>query len=102
MRSLKNFTYKISEVVKIMTMILYKKVLYSFEEKNYEIKVLYNDKTINVVAFRNHYPTNGFRHQVKISKNLAMKELLQSKVVDEIIEICKKDISEKRWERLTQ
>ena len=83
-------------------MFLHKKVPYSFTEKDYEIKVFYNTNTINIVAFKNHYPANGFRHQIKISKNLVMKELLQNKVIDEFIEICKRDISEKRWNRLTR
>jgi len=83
-------------------MLLYKKVPYSFAERDYEIKVFYDNNTINIVAFKNHYPANGFRHQIKISKNLVMKEMLQKKVIDEFIEICKRDISEKRWERLIQ
>ena len=82
-------------------MILYKKVPFSFEEKNFEIKIFRDDKTINIVAFRNNYPANGFRHQIKISKNIPIEEILKQKVIDELIEICKKDISEKRWERLT-
>ena len=84
-----------------MAMILYKKVSFSFEEKNYEIRVFYDDKTINIVAFRNNYPANGLRHQIKISKSIPIEEILKQKVIDELIEICKKDISEKRWERLT-
>jgi len=82
-------------------MILYKKVPFSFEEKNFEIKIFRDDKTINIVAFRNNYPVNGFRHQIKISKSISIEEILKQKVIDELIEICKKDISEKRWERLT-
>lgn len=83
-------------------MFLYKKVPYSFAESNYEINVFYDNNTINIVSFKNHYPANGFRHQIKISKNLVMKKILQQKVIDEFIEICKRDISEKRWERLNQ
>ena len=82
-------------------MILYKKVPFSFEEKNFEIKIFRDDKTINIVAFRNNYPVNGFRHQIKISKSISIEEILKQKVIDELIEICKKDISEKRWERFT-
>jgi hypothetical protein len=85
-----------------MGMLLYKKVPYSFAEKDYEINVLHDNNTINIVTFKNHYPANGLRHQIKISKNLVMKEILQQKVIDEFIEICKRDISEKRWERLIQ
>ncbi len=69
--------------------------------KTQNLKNLYYN-TINIVAFKNHYPANGFRHQIKISKNLVMKELLQNKVIDELIEICKRDISEKRWDRLSR
>ena len=84
-----------------MAMILYKKVSFSFEEKDYDVKVFYDDKTINIVAFRNNYPANGLRHQIKISKSIPIEEILKQKVINELIEICKKDISEKRWERLT-
>lgn len=82
-------------------MILYKKVPFSFEEKNFEIKIFLDDNTINIVAFRNNYPANGFRHQIKISKSIPVEEILKQNVIDELIEICMKDISEKRWERLT-
>ncbi len=84
-----------------MAMTFYKKVPFSFEEKDYDVKVFYDDKTINIVAFRNNYPANGLRHQIKISKSIPIEEILKQKVIDELIEICKKDISEKRWERLT-
>ena len=82
-------------------MTFYKKVPFSFEEKDYDVKVFYDDKTINIVAFRNNYPANGLRHQIKISKSIPIEEILKQKVINELIEICKKDISEKRWERLT-
>jgi len=58
--------------------------------------MFYNADTVNIVAFRKHYPANGFRHRIKISKSLDMKKILQSKVIDEYIDICKKDITEKR------
>ena len=85
-----------------MGMILYKKIPFIFTEKDYEIKVFYDDNTINIVAFKKHYPANGFRHRIKISKSLDMKKILQSKVIDEYIDICKKDIIEKRWDRITR
>lgn len=64
--------------------------------------MFYNADTVNIVAFRKHYPANGFRHRIKISKSLDMKKILQSKVIDEYIDICKKDITEKRWDRITR
>ena len=79
-----------------MGMFLFKKIPFVFEEKDYEIKMFYNADTVNIVAFRKHYPANGFRHRIKISKSLDMKKILQSKVIDEYIDLCKKDITEKR------
>lgn len=82
-------------------MILYKKIPFSFEEKEYEIRVYYDDELINVVAFHNNYPANGFRHQIKVSKKLSMNELLEKDVINELVEMSQRDISERRWERLT-
>ena len=83
-------------------MFLFKSIPFTFENKDYEIKVFYNDTLINVLVFHNNYPVNGFRHQIKVSKNLSVKELLKPEIIDEIIEIARKDIFEKRWERLLQ
>ena len=81
-------------------MIFFKSSLFTFEGKDYEIKVFYDDTTINTLVFHNNYPVNGFRHLIKLSKRLSVKELLERNVIDEIIEIARKDILEKRWERL--
>ena len=83
-------------------MILFKNIPFTFEDKDYEIKVFYNDSLITVLVFHNNYPVNGFRHQIKISKKRSVKELLKLNVLDEIIEIARKDILEKRWERLVK
>ena len=83
-------------------MFLFRSVPFTFENKYYEIKVFYSDTVITILVFHNNYPVNGFRHQIKISKNLSVKELLQGVTINEIVEIAKKDICEKRWERLLQ
>jgi hypothetical protein len=43
---------------------LFKKIPITFEGKDYEIRVLYEDTTISVIAFLNNYPANGYRHQI--------------------------------------
>ena len=73
---------------------------FTLEEKLYEIRVYYSDKLINVVAFHNNHPANGFRHQIQVSQKTSVNELLEKEVINELVEISKKDISEKRWERL--
>jgi len=80
---------------------LFKTIKFSFEEKEYEIRIYYSDILINVVAFYNKYPANGFRHQIKISKKLSVNKLLEKDVINGIVEISKNDILERRWEQLT-
>jgi hypothetical protein len=73
---------------------------FSYEEKEYEIRVYCTDRLINVVAFHNNHPANGFRHQIQVPKKISVNELLEKEVINELVDISKKDISEKRWERL--
>jgi len=81
-------------------MTLFKKIPMKFEEKDYEIRVLYDETTVNVVAFLNNYPFNGFRHQIQFPKKFDVKTILKADAVKELVEIVKNDIIEKRWEKL--
>ena len=78
----------------------FKKVPFIFEEKVYDIKVFYSDTLITVVAFHNNYPANSFRHQIAVSKKVSVRKLLENDLLDEIIEVSKRDIVERRSERL--
>ncbi len=81
---------------------LFKKIPFSFEEKNYDIKVFYSDTLITVVAFHSNYPANNFRHQITVSKKIPVRTLLENDVINEVIEVSKRDIVEKRSERLLE
>lgn len=83
-------------------MIQFNKIPFTFESENYEIKIFYEENLINIVAFKNNYPANGFRHQIKIPKYILVKKMLDHDVINEYVDMCKKDISEKRWERLME
>ena len=80
-------------------MILFKEIPFSYEDGNYKIRVYYEGNLINVLAFKNNYPANGFRHQIKIPKSNSVKDILENDLINTYVEICKEDISEKRWER---
>lgn len=41
-------------------MTLLKKIPFSFEGKFFEIRILLDDNTINIVVFHNNHPANGF------------------------------------------
>ena len=79
---------------------LMKRIPFILEEKKYEIRILYGNNTINVVAFCNNYPANGFRRQIKLSKNVNSEKLLNTDILKEIVDITKNDIIKKRWEKL--
>ena len=79
-------------------MILFEKRPMTFEGTKYEIRVLYDNNTINVVAFRNKHPANGFRHQIKIPKKCDAKAILEKGVATDLVEMSKNDVLQKRWE----
>ena len=81
---------------------LLKKYPFTFEKNQYEIRVLYGDNTINIVAFNNNHPSNGFRHQIKIMKNSDTEILLKSDVVKGLVEISKNNVVEKTWDNLAE
>lgn len=81
---------------------LFKKIPIRLEAKEYELRVLYDNTTINVVAFQNNHPANGYRHQVQLPKNCNVNGLLKKYPVNELVEVSKADLTEKRWEKLSR
>ncbi len=77
---------------------LHKKTPLKWNNENYEIRVLYDDSLINVLAFHNNHPANGFRHQIRLPKNCNVQKMLEKKIVGELVEIAKNEIVENRWE----
>ena len=99
MQSRKNFNCSTSKGAEKMR--LFRKEPMTFEEKTYEIRVYYSDNIINVVTFLNNYPANGFRHQIQLPRKCNIEGVLKEAMLDELIEMSKKDIIEKRGERLS-
>ncbi|MCK5077886.1 MAG: hypothetical protein KAR38_16000 [Calditrichia bacterium] len=79
---------------------LFKKIPFSHEDKQYYIRIMYNDNMINVVAFYNNYPANGFRYQVQIPKQCNVEGVLEKYKVDDLIEIAKNDLNCRKWDKL--
>jgi hypothetical protein len=80
---------------------LFEKIPMTFEGKAYEIRVLYDKDTVNVAVFRNNFPANGFRHQIKIPGKCRVEGILEKGAAAELVEMSKRDITEKRWEKIT-
>jgi hypothetical protein len=79
---------------------LFKTYPFTFEDINYEIRVYYTDRLINVAVFRNNHPASGIRHLLHIPKNFKVMDLLEKNVLDDFIEVSKSDIVTKRWATL--
>jgi len=79
---------------------LFNSIPVTFEGENFEIRILYDDTSINVVSFLNGHPANGYRYQVKIPKESSARKILENHPVPELVENAKNDIKEKRWEKL--
>ena len=83
-------------------MILFQKIPMTFEEKSYEIRVLYDDTIISVVAFLNNHPANGYRHHIQLPRKCDVQRVLEQDIIDGLVEMTKNDIIEKRWEKLSR
>jgi len=79
---------------------LLQRIPFSFEDRNYEIRILSGDNTINVVAFHNNYPVNGFRHYIKLPQKYNPQKLLNTDILNEIVCISQDDIIKRRWEKV--
>ena len=80
----------------------YSKTPITFEEKTYEIRVYYSDTLINIVSFLNNYPANGFRHQIQLPPKSNVESILNDAMIDELVEMSKKDITAKRGDQLSK
>ena len=99
MQSRNNFAYNILHGGEKMR--LFRKVAITFEGKTYEIRLYYNDTTINIVTFLNKYPANGLRYQIQLPKKCNIQGFLKEVLLEEFIEMSRKDIVEKRDQRLS-
>jgi hypothetical protein len=83
-------------------MMLFRKVPFRCEEKEYEIRVYYDDAVINVLAFLNNHPATGYRYLVKLPKHCSAKQVLAKHPLEELIDVCRNEITEGRWQTLSK
>jgi len=81
---------------------LFKRIPISFDGKEYEIRVLHDDGKVNVVAFLGNHPANGYRHQILLPKQCDMQKALGGGIAEDLVEMSKRDITERKWERIRE
>jgi len=79
---------------------LMKKISFKYEDKSYEIRILSDKNTMNVVAFNNNHPANGFRYHIQIPQKMDPVSLINTDVLQEMVELAKEDIIKDRWKRM--
>jgi hypothetical protein len=77
-----------------------KTIPFTFEGKDYEIRVVTDGMTTYVRTFRDGVPANGYSYQVSFPVAFDMQKQLGLSALDELVETAKRDITEKNWERL--
>ena len=80
-------------------MTFYKKIPFSFNDKAYEIRILHDAKLINMVAFYQNYPANGFRYHIQIPNKTDIQSLLRMENLSHLIDMAKDDILQDRWKK---
>jgi len=81
---------------------LFTKIPFPFDGKDYEVRIHYQEGLINVVAFLDNHPANGFRYQVQVPKGCDPKSVLDLHPAPELVEKCQEDLQQKRWEALSK
>jgi hypothetical protein len=81
---------------------LFTSIPYTFEEKDFEIRIYYKESIINVTTFQSDYPSNGYRFQVKLPKKCDAEKVLERYPVPELVEMCKDTIQRKKWQSLSE
>lgn len=77
-----------------------KTIPFTFEDKDYEVRVVSDGSTIYVRAFREGAPANGYSYQVTVPIAFDFERCLGLSAVEQLIETAKKDVTEKAWEGL--
>ncbi len=79
---------------------LHKNISWEHAGNEYQIRIMFDANLINVVAFTNNYPANGFRYQVLLPKSSNVQNILSSGNFSNLIDNAKEDIKNNRWENL--
>jgi hypothetical protein len=79
-----------------------KTIPFSFEGKDYEIRVISDGATTYVRAFCDGVPANGYTYQVSFPVTFDFERHFGVSAVGHLVESAKQDITEKAWERLLE
>jgi len=79
---------------------IYKTFPFEFNGNKYETRIYHEDRLINVLTFKDNHPVSGIRHQIQVSKNRNIQDILQIEKLNYFIELVKQEILDNLWEKL--
>ena len=72
---------------------------FSFEGKNYEIRVVSDGFTIRIRAFRDNKPVNGYVYEVNSMTVFDLKKQIGFNAIQNLIRLAQNDVEQKNWEK---
>ncbi len=81
---------------------VFKTIPWEHDGKEYDIRIMFDDRLINILPFYNNHPANGFRYQMQLSKNIQVRDILKIENFEPTIEDIKEDIINDRWKHFSK
>ena len=75
----------------------FKKIPFSHNGEKYEIRIMYDESNVKIVAFLHNHPANGFRYILNFPKKYDIKKALKNDNLNTLIDFSRADIREDRW-----
>lgn len=75
---------------------------FTYDGKEYQIRIISDGATIHIRAFLDDKPANGFAYQIDIMDVFGLNKLLEFDGIKDLIESAKEDIRLKRWPHLLE
>jgi len=79
---------------------LLRAIPFAADNKDYDVRIYQDSKLINFLVFRNNYPANGIRHQIKLSKDTDIEKLLNSDFINYFVDLVKREITDNIWQQV--
>ena len=73
---------------------------FEFEGKSYEIRIYSKGWKFNIRAYKDDSPANGYSYTVDLPTSFDIKSILNIDAIQELVKLTKKDIENKKWEKL--
>ena len=75
---------------------------FQHDGKEYEIRVNSDGLAVQIRAFLDGVPANGYIYQVNLTTAFDLKKIIGMDAIKDLIDMAKEDVKQKRWERFLE